>query len=57
MIFRYNFLVRNKELLQGKEVSVMFHMNNGKKNQRISAVIVILLVLAMIVPLVTSIIP
>ncbi len=57
MIFRYNFLVRNKELLQGKEVSVMFHMNNRKKNQRISAVIVILLVLAMIVPLVTSIIP
>ena len=56
MIFRYNFLVRNKELLQGKEVSVMFHMNNRKKNQRISAVIVILLVLAMIVPLVTSII-
>lgn len=57
MIFRYNFLVRNKELLQGKEVSVMFHMNKRKKNQRISAVIVILLVLAMIVPLVTSIIP
>ena len=57
MILRYNFLVRNKELLQGKEVSVMFHMNNRKKNQRISAVIVILLVLAMLVPLVTSIIP
>ena len=57
MIFRYNFLVRNKELLQGKEVSVMFHMIKRKKNQRISAVIVILLVLAMIVPLVTSIIP
>lgn len=39
---------------RGSREFAMFNMNNKKKNQHISVIIVILLVLAMIVPLVTS---
>lgn len=37
------------------EVSPMFNMNNKKVKQRVSAVIIVLLVIAMIVPTITSI--
>lgn len=37
------------------EVFTMFNMNNKKVKQRISAAIIVLLVIAMIVPTITSI--
>ena len=37
------------------EVVTMFNMNNKKVKQRISAAIIVLLVIAMIVPTITSI--
>lgn len=49
----YRF-VRWPDTAKEKKEFAMLNLNNKKKNQRISAVIVILLVLAMIVPLVTS---
>lgn len=39
---------------RGSQEFVMLNMNNKKRNQRISAVIVILLVLAMVIPTVAS---
>lgn len=39
---------------RGSQEFAMLNMNNKKRNQRISAVIVILLVLAMVIPTVAS---
>lgn len=40
---------------RGSQEFAMLNMNNKKRNQRISAIIVILLVLAMVIPMVTSV--